>query len=108
MYVCRYVHPSLFPEFDCTNFPGPGVTNPMGENPFFEFVGSEGYSDEDKTRKMEGDFKHFKNKHGKKYEDDKEEAMRKTHFRHNYRSVTRSLSTALCNSSITLGCLVDV
>jgi len=59
----------------------------MCENPFFELVGAKGYSENDRSKRVENEFNEFKNKHGKQYKDEIEEAQRKTHFRHNYRWV---------------------
>jgi len=74
-------------KFECISFPGPGVTDPMCENPFFELVGAKGYSENDRSKRVENEFNEFKNKHGKQYKDEIEEAQRKTHFRHNYRYI---------------------
>lgn len=82
-----HTHSRLFTEFECISFPGPGVTNPMSENPFFEFVGAEGYSSDHQSRRVDEEFDHFKRKHKRKYAHQADEAERKAHFRHNYRSV---------------------
>ncbi len=74
-------------EFECISFPGPGVTNPMSENPFFEFMGAEGYSRAHQSQRTDEEFNQFKKKHERSYGRQSEEATRKTHFRHNYRSV---------------------
>ena len=74
----------------------------MCENPFFELVGAKGYSDSDRSKRVENKFDEFKNKHGKQYKDEIEEALRKTHFRHNYRwayvTVSSSLGCFLCGT----------
>lgn len=72
-------------EYQCVGFPGPGVSDPMSENPFFEFVGAPSYTHIDKQKKVETEFKHFSQKHDKQYENDQEVARRKSIFNHNYR-----------------------
>ena len=71
--------------YDCISFPGPGAGLAAAENPFFEFVGAEGYGSEHRSFKVDTEFEAFKDKHGRKYTDSSEEAQRKTHFRHNHR-----------------------
>ena len=58
---------------------------PAAEHPFFEFMGAEGYKDHHRTAKVDGDFEAFKDKHERTYDNEAEEAKRKTHFRHNHR-----------------------
>ena len=72
-------------DYKCISFPGPGSSLPVAENPFFEFVHAEGYTDKHRTHKVDNEFATFKNKHGRNYKDQSEEAKRKTHFRHNHR-----------------------
>ena len=86
-------------EFTCKGFPGPGVTLPMARNPMFEFVGAQGYKEEHHSHKVDSDFEEFKGQHGRDYDCEKEEAKRKTHFRHNHRwadphTLTHSFCTA--------------
>ena len=57
----------------------------MSENPFFEFVGAASYSHDDKHKRVESEFKHFAEKHAKKYDDEKHLAQRKAIFNHNFR-----------------------
>ena len=78
-------HYFVVAEFTCKGFPGPGVTLPMARNPMFEFVGAQGYKEEHRTHKVDSDFEEFKGQHGREYDCEKEEAKRKTHFRHNHR-----------------------
>ena len=72
-------------DYQCISFPGPGIDLPAAENPFFEYVGGEGYKDHHRSAKVDAGFESFKSKHGRKYSDESEEAERKTHFRHNHR-----------------------
>lgn len=70
---------------NCISFPGPGITFPMAESPIFEYIGAQGYERKHQSHKIDTDFNDFKEKHGRKYENDKDEAQRKFHFRQNHR-----------------------
>lgn len=69
----------------CISFPGPGDTLAMAENPMFEFFGAEGYVAHHQSHKVDRDFKEFKEKHTREYEDSVEEIRRKFHFHQNHR-----------------------
>ncbi len=85
--------PPLASEFTCKGFPGPGLTLAMTENPMFEFVGAGEYEEKHRSYKVDSDFEEFKGHHSRQYDDEGEEAKRKTHFRHNHRcGVRRSLN----------------
>jgi len=81
------VNTSLFNQdfSSCTSFPGPGVSLPMAENPVFSFVGADGVHSKYQSHKVDSEFENFKEKHGRQYSSNKEEELRKFHFRHNHR-----------------------
>ena len=83
-------------DYDCISFPGPGSSLPAAENPFFEFITADGYTEKHRTHKVDHEFTTFKNKHGRNYKDQSEEAQRKTHFRHNHRSEVYGCSIIVC------------
>jgi hypothetical protein len=69
-------------------FPGPGIEDPMSENPFFEFVGASSYSHSDQRKRASAEFESFSRIHGKKYKDDVELTHRMAIFNHNLRYIT--------------------
>lgn len=69
----------------CIDFPGPGDTLAMAENPMFEFIGSPGYTAAHQSHTIDKDFNQFKEMHQRFYENEKEEEIRKVNFRHNHR-----------------------
>ena len=73
------------------------MTLPMARNPMFEFVGAQGYKDEHRSHKVDSDFEEFKGQHGRDYDCEKEEAKRKTHFRHNHRWADPHTLTLYCS-----------
>lgn len=70
---------------DCKQFPGPGVNIPMAENHAFAFFGAAGYGTKHQSHKVDTEFDNFKEKHGRKYNDEKHEEQKKFHFRRNHR-----------------------
>ena len=76
---------SFSPEYQCRGFPGPGIEDPMSENPFFDLVGASSYSYADQKKRATTEFNSFTNKHGKTYKDDVELSKRKAVFNHNLR-----------------------
>lgn len=71
----------------CINFPGPGDTLAMAENPMFEFLGSPGYTAKHQSLKVDTDFRKFKETHKKDYKTEEEEELRKFNFRYNHRYI---------------------
>ena len=68
-------------------FPGPGIQDPMSENPFFELIGAPRYSHDAQKSRVAAEFESFSQKHNKKYGNDVEVAKRKATFNHNLRCV---------------------
>ena len=85
-------------------FPGPGIEDPMSENPFFEFVGASSYSHSDQRKRASAEFESFSRIHGKKYKDDVELTHRMAIFNHNLRCVPIYVIDTIVNSKTTIGC----
>ena len=86
----------LYTGYQCVDFPGPGVSDPMSENPFFEFIGAPNYSHGDQKKRVVTEFESFSKDHAKQYMKDVELAQRKTNFNHNFRCVIVNTAVFVC------------